>query len=223
MKTNFFAILTISFFLVSCSRSEDPIEETTEQTTFFNLKVGNEWVYKTFDRQDFTSELKFNGKIDTLKIVEEVNLNNKKYSKVRHSYKENLNQSQNYEYWRVTDKGHLVSLSSYYFNQGTSSDNLEIVKHAGKDFDYSYTDPSLSNYGNITYKLYPQTTITMNSQVYNVSPYNGHFIPNAQNPNLISKVVEYNYKEGLGLVKSVCHSVAGTYNFEENLVSYSLQ
>ncbi|MDP9956504.1 hypothetical protein J2X97_002163 [Epilithonimonas hungarica] len=223
MKTNLMAILALSIFLLSCSRSEDTIEETTQETPFFNLKVGNEWVYKTYDRQDFTSELKFNGKIDTLKIVEEVSLNNKKYAKVRHSYKDNPNQNQNYEYWRLNNKGHLVSLSSYHFNQGTSSDNLEIVKHTGKDFDYSYTDLTFSNYGNITYKLYPDTSISINNQAYTVSPYNGHFIPNAQNPHLISKVVENNYKEGLGLVKSVCHSVTGTYNFEEHLISYSLK
>ena len=223
MKTNLFAVLAVFLFLTSCSRSEDTIEETIQETPFFNLKVGNEWIYKTYDRQDFTSELKFNGKIDTLKIVEEVSLNNKKYAKVRHSYKDNPNQNQNYEYWRLNNKGHLVSLSSYYFNQGTSSDNLEIVKHTGKDFDYSYTDPTFSNYGSITYKLYPDTSISINNQAYTVSPYNGHFIPNAQNSNLISKVIENNYKEGLGLVKSVCHSVAGTYNFEEHLISYSLK
>lgn len=223
MKTNLFAFLAVFLMLTSCSRSEDGINEETTETSFFNLKVGNEWVYKTYDRQDFTSELKFSGKIDTLKIIAEVNLNNKKYAKIRHSYKDSSNQNQYYEYWRLNDKGHLVSLSSYYFNQGISSDNLEIVKHAGKDFDYSYTDPTFSNYGNITYKLYPQTTITMNNQSYTVSPYNGHFIPNAQNPNLISKVVEYNYKEGIGLVKCVCHSVVGTYNYEDRLESYSLK
>lgn len=222
MKTNLFAFLAVLFLLCSCTRTESIEEEITE-TSFFNLKVGNEWVYKTYDRQDFTSGLNFNGKIDTLKIVEEVNLNNKKYAKVRHSYKDNLSQNENYEYWRVNNKGHLVSLSSYYFNQGTSSDNLEIVKHAGKDFDYSYTDPTLSNYGNITYKLYPETSITINNQTYIVSPYNGHFTPNSQNPNLIPKVVENNYKEGIGMIKSICHSVAGTYNFEEHLESYSLK
>lgn len=221
MKTNLFALLAVFFMLTSCSRSEDGINEEATESPFFNLKVGNEWVYKTYDRQDFTSELKFNGKIDTLKIVEEVNLNNKKYAKVRHSYKDNSNQ--NYEYWRVNNKGHLVSLSSYYFNQGTSSDNLEIVKHTGKDFDYSYTDPALSNYGNITYKLYPETSITVNNQSYIVFPYNGHFTPNAQNPNLLPKVVEYNYKKGVGMIKSICHSVAGTYNFEEHLENYSLK
>jgi len=222
MKTNLFALVAVFSMLISCSRSEDiAIEQTTEEIPFFNLKVGNEWVYKTYDRQDSTTELKFNGKIDTLKIIQKVTLNNKEYSKVLHSYKYNSNP--NYEYWRVNNKGHLVLLPSYYFDQGISTDNLEIVKHACTDYNYSYTDSGFNNYGNITYKLYPKTTITMNNQTYNVSPYKGYFVPNAQNPNLLPKVVEFNYKENIGLIKSVCHSVEGTYNFEEHLVSYVLK
>ena len=228
MKTKLFTLLAGLLLLTSCSESQDDItEQTTTETSFFNLKIGNEWVYKTYDRQDFTSELKPNGEVDSVKIVSTVTLNGKNYFKVENINRRPPNYSPNrtvsYNYWRVTDKGHLVSLSSYYFDQGNSSDAVELVKHSGKDFSYVYADISLSQYGNIIYKLYPETTITLNNESYKVSPYNGQFTPNAQNPTLIPKVVEYNYKEGIGLVKSVCHSVSGTYNFEQHLESYSLK
>jgi len=227
MKTNLFALLALFLLVTSCSRSEDIINEETTETPFFNLKVGNEWVYKTYDRADFTSELKPNGEVDSVKIVSTATLNGKNYFKV-----ENINRrppnyfptrTVSYNYWRVNEKGHLVSLSSYFFDQGNSSDAVELVKHSGKDYSYTYTDLNLSQYGNMIYKLYPETTITVNNQSYKVSSYNGHFMPNAQNPNLIPKVVENNYKEGIGLVKSVCHSVYGTYNFEQHLESYSMK
>lgn len=232
MKTNLFALLAALFMLSSCSRSEDDMsEQTNTETPFFNLKVGNEWVYKTYDREDFTSQLKPNGKVDSLKIVESVSLNNKTYAKVRHAER-NMNyptvpndQNTYYEYWRVNAKGHLVSLNSYYFNQGDTADSREAVKHAGRDYDYSFKDLSFSEYGITIYKLYPQTNITVDGKSYNVSPYNGQFTPNSGHnySDLFAKLVENNYKEGVGLVKSVCHSVRGTYNFEKHLVSYSLK
>lgn len=222
MKTNLFALLAVFLVLTSCSRPEDVINEETTETPFFNLKVGNEWVYKTYDRADYNSEFKFSGKIDTLKIISEVTLNNKKYAKVKHSYKENPNYIY-YEYWRVNDKGHLLRLDSNYFNQGNSSDNLERVKHPGRDLSYTYKDHGFIEFGEVFYKLYPETTITINNQIYQVLPYNGQFTPNAQNQNIIPKLVEYNYKEGVGLVKCVCHSVVGTYNYEDRLENYSLK
>lgn len=224
MKTNLFALLAVFLMLTSCSRSEDVINEETVETPFFNLKVGNEWVYKTYDRADYNSEFKFSGKIDTLKIINEVSLNNKKYFKVEHSYKENVNPDyMYYEYWRVNDKGHLLGLDSYNFDQGNNSDNLERVKHPGKDLSYTYKDNGYIEFGDLFFKIYPETTITINNQIYQVLPYNGQFTPNAQNPNIIPKLVEYNYKEGVGLVKFVSHSVVGTYNFEDRLESYSLK
>lgn len=83
----------------------------------------------------------------------------------------------------------------------------------------------LSANGITIYKLYPQTNITVDGKSYNVSPYNGQFTPNSGHnySDLFAKLVENNYKEGVGLVKSVCHSVRGTYNFEKHLVSYSLK
>jgi len=220
MKTNFSAILAISFFLLSCSRSEDPIEETTEATPFFNLNVGNEWVYKTYDRPDFNSDFKFNGQIDTLKIISEETSNNKKYYKITHS---NRNQFSNYiEYWRVNKNGYLVYLSSIDFDKGNTLDTNEAVKHPGKDYSLIYPDNNYIEYGSLIYKLYPETTLTIDNQNYKVYPFKGQFTPNDQNPNLIPKVVERNYSEGIGLVKHVSHSVSGTYNFEDRLVSYKI-
>ena len=153
MKTNLFALLAALFMLSSCSRSEDDMsEQTNTETPFFNLKVGNEWVYKTYSRSDYNSDFKFYGKVDSIKIVETVSLNNKTYAKVRHAER-NMNyptvpndQNTYYEYWRVNAKGHLVSLNSYYFNHGDTADNREAVQHAGRDYDYSFKDLSFSEW-----------------------------------------------------------------------------
>ncbi|SDE99407.1 hypothetical protein [Epilithonimonas hungarica] len=222
MKTNLMAVLALSIFLLSCSRSEDTIEETTQETPFFNLKVGNEWVYKTYDRQDFTSEFKFNGQIDTVKIISQETLKNKKYYKITHS-----NRTQFYsdyiEYWRVNNAGHLVYLSSVNFDQGNSSDVNEYIKHPGKDYSLTFPDNGYNEYGSLIYKLYPETTLTIDDKSYKVYPFKGQFTPNEQNPDLIPKIVERNYTDGIGLVKHVSHSVRDTYNFEERLVSYNLK
>lgn len=224
MKTNFLTFLMLLLLVSSCTRTES-IENDITDAPFFNLKVGNEWVYKTYDRQDFTSEPKPTGEIDSVKIVSIVTLNAKNYFKVENINRQLVNNSPSrtvtYNYWRLNDKGHLVSLSSYYFDQGNSSDAVESVKHSGNDKDYSYTDKSY--YGDVVYKLYPKTNIIMNSQSYEVVPYNGQFTPKKEFPNMISKMQENNYKAGIGLVKSVCHTFDGTYNFEQHLESYSIK
>lgn len=224
MKTNLLAVLAVSLFLTSCSRSDDAIEETTQETPFFNLKVGNEWVYKTYNRADYTSEFKFSGKIDTLKIVDEVILNNKKYAKVRHSYKDNPDLNQKYEYWRVNDKGHLLSLNQDFFNLGNDSE--EYVKHPGKDFSYSHKQDynlDAGYMGTIIYKLYSNETITVENHSYTVSPYKGVFTPSNLNPMQLSKTVNSDYIENIGLVRYVNHAVTGTGNSEDRLVSYYLK
>ena len=228
MKTNLLAVLAVSLFLTSCSRSDDAIEETTQETPFFNLKVGNEWVYKTYNRADYTSEFKFNGEIDSVKIVGEASLNQRTYAKVKHIerntyYPNNPNGNSYFEYWRVNEKGYLVSLSSAYFDQGHTSDEYEYIKHAGKDYSLTFHDNGYNEYGSLIYKLYPETTLTIDDKSYKVYPFKGQFIPNEQNPDLIPKIVERNYADGIGLVKHVSHSVRGTYNFEERLVSYNLK
>ena len=228
MKKNFFLFLSLLFIIISCTRNdENAVDETTNQTSFFNLKVGNKWVYKTFSRPDFTSEFIFNGKIDSLEIVGEVSLNNKNYSKIKHIQRNinapnnNTENSEYYEYWRVNENGHLLKLSSYYFDLG--NDIKAKVVHPGKDNSYAYNDLSFENEGTMIYKLYPKTIITVENQSYEVSPYNGQFTPNVENSGLLPKLTEYNYKENVGLVKSVCHSLYGTSNYEERLVSYDLK
>lgn len=225
MKTNLFAFLGILFLLSSCTRTESIEEEVVAETPFFNLKVGNQWVYKTYDRPDFTSELKFKGETDSLKILSEVSLNGKKYFKVENINTRSSNYSPtrtvSYSYWRVNDKGHLVSLSSLFFDQGNSSDAVEYVKHSGSDTDFSYTDKTY--YGDVVYKLYPKKNVTVNNQTHEVIPYNGQFTPKSQFPNMIPKVQENDYKAGVGLVKSICHTFDGTYNFEQHLESYTLK
>lgn len=230
MRRLIFLILPVLFFIFSCSRNEENnLEEPAQDTPFFNLKVGNKWVYKTYERNDLQSELNFTGKIDSVEIVADVALGNKNYSKVKHvirntNYPNNSTLNTTFvEYWRVNESGHLVYLNSYNFDAGDNT--KESVKHPGKDHTYSYTsvDPGILHYGSLIYKLYPETDILVNGQTYHVSPYNGEFTPNSTySGTILPKTTEINYKENVGLVKSVCHSVVGTYNFEEHLESYSL-
>ena len=55
-----------------------------------------------------------------------------------------------------------------------------------------------------------------------VSPYNGVFTPSPSHQDLVTKMVEYNYAQNIGLVKSVCGSIGLDYTLEARLVSYKI-
>ena len=106
ITNNILAILAIS---ICCSYGnaddmQTPIE-TSQTAPFFNLNVGNKWVYKRcYNSHEHPEILTFTGQIDSVKADAVVNINGNEYSKLSHK-----NGSQiRYEYLRVNDAGHLV-------------------------------------------------------------------------------------------------------------------
>lgn len=220
-------LLALSVLVISCRSTEEPIFQTEKTDDFFNLKVGNKWVYKTYENNDFTnpqSPTNFTGRIDSVSIVGNVEIQGLTFAKQRtkiihpNSYNNN---AVTYRYLRVNTKGHLV----YY----PESDNMIVtetgghVLHPGTDFQYTYTNPitegNQSPIANVLYQLQNDTTINIDGSTYIVSPYRGEFTPTGTVPGLLKKTQDISYKKGLGLVKEICHTVYGRTYLETRLVS----
>lgn len=220
-------LLAFSVVMLSCRSSEESVPQQEETEDFFNLKVGNQWVYKTYENNDFTnpqSPTYFTGRVDSVSIVGNVEIQGFTFAKQRtkiiypNSY---INNSVTFRYLRVNSKGHLVSYPD--------TDNIVVtetgghVMHPGKDFDYTFNNPVIDGQpdpiGNIFYQLDDETTVTVEGNNYTVLPYKGDFTPTVTMPGLIKKTQDISYKKGLGLVKEICHTVFGTKYLETRLVS----
>ncbi len=106
--------ITVLLTAVSCRIDETPTPDITEDP-FFNLNVGNQWVYKTYRNPDFTnpqSVTTFTGRVDFVSIVSTTNIQGFTLAKHRtkiHFPNSNLNGNVSYRYLRVNTQGHLVS------------------------------------------------------------------------------------------------------------------
>lgn len=229
MKLKLFSALAIaSLGIIACQSNEDDTSVVESNTEFFNLKVGNEWVYKTYDRTDYTSDFKFNGTIDSLKVESMVTVNNLTYSKIRLKTNHTTgNPTIGYIYRRVNSKGYLVSISSYYINNNMTSQVTEAnenVLHPGNDSAYKSTEPFLP-YGVISSKVEAEKMQQVEGHSFSVKPYNATLVPSAEYSNLNNldkKITENEYALGVGKVRSYCHAIESSYNFEERLTSYKL-
>lgn len=114
MKTAFMFVMTISLLLVMACRTEESVPVSVDDP-FFSLKVGNQWVYKTYNSPDFTnpqSVTTFTGRVDFVSIVSTTNIQGFTLAKHRtkiHFPNSNLNGNVSYRYLRVNTQGHLVS------------------------------------------------------------------------------------------------------------------
>ena len=213
-------LLILPFLLFSCNEEDDNV--TTNQP-FFNINVGNKWVYKTYyNSYDSPNQFTFSGIVDTVKIIGTENIQGftfvKKYSK-----KTNINDgsfvSETYSYLRINNLGHLVEISDIN-NYSTISETTGVVLHPGFDKNFTYSRVfSLPNgaynaqevFGDILFSVFNPLNISVEGNNYLVSPYKGVFTPSANHPELVSKTTEYNYSKNIGLLKAVEHSLF-TYN-----------
>jgi hypothetical protein len=216
--------LIVSVLLFSCSKND---EVATNPESFFNLNVGSKWVYKKYENNfNNPTQFTFSGIVDTVKIVSIENIQGITFAK-KSSKKVNINtgnvQPITYSYVRINNLGHLIEISEDNI-VGTITETSGLVIHPINDFNYTYTTDVNPGeiVGNIEYHLYNAINMNVEGSTYSVLPYNGVFTPAANHPELISKTVEFNYTQNIGLVKYVCHAVAGNYSWEERLVSYQL-
>ena len=223
MKNNLFLKIPILFLLFALGACSDDDNSSSTEEDFFNLNLGNQWVYKRYNFNfDNPTVYTFSGEIEHVEVVEIVSINGQDFSKLKHTktYANNPNSSIEYEYLRVNGSGHLVGFmdASSDIDESLINENSLGVLHPGEDFSYQYirTEP----YGIITHQLTPRVDMTVEGNDYSVLPYKGIFIPSS--PELVSKTVEYNYQKQIGLVKRVCHVVAGPHSWEDRLVSYTI-
>lgn len=219
---NYFIKISILFLAVSFASCSNDDSSSTTNTEFFNINVGNRWVYKkyTFDF-DNPGVYTFSGETETVEVVETVTLNGLIFSKLKHTktFENNPSTVVEYEFQRIDSQGHL---RSFYAGADESTNNFNEsdggVIHPGTDFTYQFTQEE--PWGTITYNLAGETEMSVENNNYRVMPYKGVFVPT--DVNLVSKTVEYNYQRQIGLVKRVCHAVSSNYSWEDRLVSYTI-
>lgn len=223
MKNNLFLKIPILFLVFALGACSDDDNSSLPQEDFFNLNLGNQWVYKRYNFDfDNPSIYTFSGETEHVEVVEIVSINGLNFSKLKHTktYANSPNSSIEYEYLRVNESGHLVGFMGAVsdIDENFITENFAGVLHPGEDFSYQFirTEP----YGTITHQLTPRVSMTVEGNNYSVFPYKGVFVPNSS--DLVTKTVEYNYQKQIGLVKRVCHTVSGSSSWEDRLVSYTI-
>ena len=221
-------LITVLLAVVSCRTEETQTLDLAEDP-FFNLNVGNQWVYKTYNNPDFTnpqSVATFTGRVDSVSIVSTTNIQGFTVAKERtktHFPNSNLNGNVSYRYLRVNTKGHLVSYPASG-NIGISETGGHVL-HPGMDINYIYNNPIFDLgpgspiIGNVLYQLQNEANIIVEGTSYTVFPYKGVFTPISTTTGLLPKTQDISYKKGLGLVKEICHAVYGLDYLETRLVS----
>lgn len=214
MKTNFLRIamlFAVSIaLLTSCSNDDDPAPIASP--SFFNLKVGNKWVYKKYYHNPING-YSYTGTIDSVEVIGITPINGFNYSEIRH--KRTNDPYPQFEYLRVDAAGHLLGYPQY---TEPAPGATPYIFHPGLDATYE-TDVT-ENYGTIHYFLAPAVIITVEGNQYTISPYKGDFTPTGS--ATVTKTIEYDYQPQVGLVKQIIHPVAGEDFWEERLVSYQL-
>ena len=219
-KTLGIAILfTFAAVVTSCNENDDVVQTPETPTAFFNLKVGNKWVYKKYQNsENEPAVFTFSGITDNVEVVGEVKVNGLIFSKVHHSHG-NYSEPSGYEYWRVNNRGHLIIFRTEEIEEDVTEEMGETL-HPGSDSSYQFT--VTREFGTIYYHVTPEINITVEGKNYSVYPFKGDFIPALSQTGMVTKTVEYNYQKGIGLVKGVGHTAAGNYSWEDRLVSYDL-
>ena len=131
-----FLFVAISF--LSCSEDDNT---TSAEESFFNLNVGNKWVYKKYENSNFNpTEFTFNGVVDTIKIIDEVTISGLTFAK-KLTKRVNINSNaivyEKITYVRMNNQGHLVEINEDTA-QNTVQESFGFVLHPGSDFNYIY-------------------------------------------------------------------------------------
>ena len=219
MKTYLKLIAFISVFsLISCNNEDDKTQ--IQQEDYFNLKVGNTWIYKNYTRES-NQELENNNILDSVIITDKFSFENKEFY-VRETFKKYLttNQTSFYQtdYLYIDKQSHLISLTVHPEEENTPK---EYVLHPGTDKELIFENEIIigsNSYGKQIFQLENEKNIEIEDKSYLSSPFVGRLQPNDK----ISKelVTEYHYSKNIGLVKEILPAISGTTVFERHLISY---
>jgi len=210
----FFAITALS----SCSTNSNDQPEPVQ--AFFNLNVGNQWVYKQYENTNQEPDVyNFNGKIDSVKVVSEVEINGIQYAKLSHKVNNSIPK---YEYLRVDELGHLVG-SNFLYSEGIlpPANDLNVLKHPGNDTAYQST--VVKETGTTYLNVATDKDIDVEDNTYRVRPLVIQHKTPSEYPPVITKTVEINYKKQVGLVKKTNTYASDTpFYWEDRLVWYHI-
>lgn len=192
--------MAIVIALSSCSNDDD-----NNKKEFFNLKVGNEWVYKKYNVNNAGVET-YIGEIDTVKVVGIENIDGKDFYRLTHTN----HQFMEYELLRENEMGYLVSSTDY-------------VVHPGTDKNYTESRTILNGNGIVNYSLKDVMSINVDDVTYEVYPFSGYYTPSPGIGGAEGEGVIEAYAKGIGFVIRHYKYVAGAAYFEYRLVSYDLK
>lgn len=218
-------IVTIAcVFFTSCTKDDEAISiETNEsESNFFNLKVGNVWVYKEYREVNQygaivdTSEFNFTN-IDTVRITEKIRIDDREFYKMtsnRYGIDGRKISSTNTSFVKVNSYGHLVNSEGATIHPGKDK-NLDNYNIGLIDFYYDK--------GSFEYELVGPENISVEGKSYNTYYLKGIFTFTLNTfPDIENRNREYGsyYQEGVGLVKRVANSFSSNLKIETRLVSY---
>jgi hypothetical protein len=226
MKINFkhatvFLVL-IAIAATSCSSNSD--SEPEPLPDFFNLNVGNEWVYKKYQNsyenlEDYT----FTGEIDSVKVVAKVTIDGIEFSKIQHKIRTITGggiMNPRYEYLRVDELGHLIGTlhGAFFYEDPTTANGSNYIRHPGDDITYQNT--LVQESGTIFTSVFPNTNIIVEGNNYTVSPLVLEYTSPEGTVPMINKSIASNYQRQIGLIKKTNAYVSGNLFWEDRLVSY---
>ncbi|HLW42074.1 MAG TPA: hypothetical protein VKY82_06865 [Flavobacterium sp.] len=219
MKTylKFIAFIPL-FSLIACDKEDDNTQ--IQQEDYFNIKVGNTWVYKNYTRQS-NQELQVSNILDSVIITDKFSFENKEYF-VRETFKKNLDTDHIYlfskKYININEKGHLALLEDHPLEKNNQK---EYVLHPGTDKEFVFENEIIIgdvSYGNVVWRLENNQNINIGENQYVTLPFIGRLQPN----EIVDRelVAESHYVINIGLVKEVSPGISGGLVWERHLLSY---
>lgn len=219
MKTylKFIAFIPL-FSLIACDKEDDNTQ--IQQEDYFNIKVGNTWVYKNYTRQS-NQELQVSNILDSVIITDKFSFENKEYF-VRETFKKNLDTDHIYlfskKYININEKGHLALLEDH---PQEKNNQKEYVLHPGTDKEFVFENEIIIgdvSYGNVVWRLENNQNINIGENQYVTLPFIGRLQPN----EIVDRelVAESHYVINIGLVKEVSPGISGGLVWERHLLSY---
>lgn len=207
-------------FTFSCESDSSADED------FFNINIGNEWVYKRYDNSPANPDvLTFTG-TDSVKVQEIVTAEGISFSKLQHRHfnASGLFSHVSYEFLRINDTGRLIGFDS---PDGDIETSVEFpvagwghVMHPGEDFSFTQNDNyPLNELIPVFRYVTEQIDMTVEGNNYTVIPYKGDFITPGETA---TKTVEFDYEAQTGLVRSVTYHLQSTNFYEMRLVSATI-
>lgn len=196
--------MALAIVLSSCSNDDDKKKEEE----FFNLKVGNTWVYKRYDVNTNGVE-SYRGKTDTVKVTGTEIIEGKEFFILSHTD----NQFYDVQKVRVNDKGHLVGVSGHVLHPGSDKSYTTVIK-----VTFSET-----TFGTKTFSSKPTENITVENMGYSVYPYIAYYTPGEGQNSLEGIGGSVSYQPGIGLIVKHCRYLSNAAYFEYRLSSYDLK